>query len=400
MTVVPEPPQTIIDTTKWRGVAFCVAMVGVFAIITGSTPTTFAILLKARGVNPATIGLNAAMTSAGLLCSAFSTPPLVRRMGAVPVAALAVAVVFLALGLMGLISSVEVWFPARFALGAAVGAFYMTNRTWLNAFAGTASRGRVTGLYATVLGGGFALGPFLLAAVGTQGWRPFLVGMVPAAVILVAIGLYGGALPSIAVQARGRALLVNFTLRAPMLVIATGMFALFDQATLALLPTYAAAYGIREQAVAFDLGVLHIGDVALQLAIGWLCDRLGPRTVLAGCAAATALGAILLPLVIQHPLTLWALLFVWGAAAYGLTTASLVELGRTFSDEWVLGGSAAFVMAGGVGGLIGPPIAGGVMALLGTTGLPVFLATAFIALTLAVLLQPVVRQPESMARAP
>lgn len=68
MTACEEHRGATYMMIDWGGVGFCVLMVGVFAIITGSTPSTFSILLKTRGVDPAIIGLNAAMTSAGLLC--------------------------------------------------------------------------------------------------------------------------------------------------------------------------------------------------------------------------------------------------------------------------------------------------------------------------------------------
>jgi len=39
-----------------------------------------------------------------------------------------------------------------------------------------ARRGRIMGLYSSIVSGGFAIGPLSLGLVGTQGWPPFLIG--------------------------------------------------------------------------------------------------------------------------------------------------------------------------------------------------------------------------------
>lgn len=405
MTTTPQAgppsrsePDQITDEPNWSGVACAVGVIGVFAVIAGLNPSLFAILLKDKGINPGLIGLNSAMTQVGLLVSALTIPSLARKIGAVRLALYSLFVILLMFVFMKVFDDILLWFPARFLLGGAIGTFYVVNRTWLNEFAAPQYRGRIIGLYATVLGGGFAAGPFLLAFVGSSGWPPFLIGIIAAAVVIIAILCFSSILPNTKRVGNQRASAISFVPLAPMLMISVAMFALFDQATLALYPSFAAAYGLEETSIALDLGILHIGDVILQFALGWLCDKFGPKRIVVGCAAATALGGLTLPFVMHARPALWALLFIWGAVAYGLTTASLVELGSKFSGEQLLAGSAAFVMAGGLGGLLGPPVAGGFMILLGPNGLPVFLVIAFTLLAVTTAFYPLVRfgrnQPE------
>jgi MFS family permease len=99
---------------------------------------------------------------------------------------------------------------------------------------------------------------------------------------------------------------------APVLLAAVAMFGLFDQATLSLLPAYGLSHGLSVAVSAAALGVLNVGNVVLQVPIGWLADRLPRRHVLAGCAAATVAGCAALPVAVTTPWLLWPLLFVWG----------------------------------------------------------------------------------------
>ena len=101
------------------------------------------------------------------------------------------------------------------------------------------------------------------------------------------------------------------------------------------------------------------------------------------CTTATAVGAVLLPLVAGGGWVLWILVFLWGGFAYGTYTVALIELGDRFTGGLLLAGNAAFAMMWGVAGLIGPSSVGAAMDLAGPIGLPLVLGAMFVALGLA-----------------
>ncbi len=77
----------------------------------------------------------------------------------------------------------------------------------------------------------------------------------------------------------------------------------------------------------------------------------------------------------------FSILFIWGAAAGGLYTMAMVELGDRFAGAELVAGNAAFAIAFGLGGLVGGPVTGAAMDLAGVGGFPwtltlIFLATA------------------------
>jgi len=96
----------------------------------------------------------------------------------------------------------------------------------------------------------------------------------------------------------------------------------------------------------------------LQVPIGLLADRYGRKTLLGVCAAASALGPLLLPSALGTPLLLWPLLFVWGGTLYAFYSQGVALLGEEFAVENLPSANTLFVMVYCCGGVIGPGAGG------------------------------------------
>ncbi|UPK29464.1 MFS transporter [Bradyrhizobium sp. 195] len=375
----------------WEKVVLVTATVGVFAVATGLSSPLLALVLKKELFSDLLIGANAAMTPIGLLTSALCVPRFAQRVGGSRAAVGFALTAAAALVLMAIFPMLWVWFPARFVLGLAIGGFYIVNKAWLNEIAAPAYRGRIVGIYAAVLAAGFSLGPFALALTGSSGWLPFAVGISALLTAALITAIFARRLPGFAVEQR--ASVASFLPRAPVLLVAVGVFGLFDQATLAFLPAFGVRNGFSEQTMAVGLALLNAGNVVLQVPIGWLADRFPRRLVLAGCSVAAAGGAVLLTLAVRHePFALFAFLFVWGACACGVTTVALAELGDRFGGPALLAGSAAFTLSSGVGGMLGGPLTGAAIDKAGDSGLILVLAGAYGLLGLVVAAFPLTRR--------
>ena len=166
---------------------------------------------------------------------------------------------------------------------------------------------------------------------------------------------------------------MSFARKAPMLLAAVGLFAIFDAATLSLIPVYGVRLGLDITTAAYALSVLIMGNIVLQLPIGWLADRFDSRKVMAGLALVTALLLLLLPAAMGSWF-MWPVLFVTGATGYGIYTVALTSLGERFSGHELVQGSAAFATMWGSGALIGAVLGGAMMTWFGPHGLPLSLA--------------------------
>src|SRR5262249_53877452 len=151
-----------------------------------------ALRLAARGLDAWVIGLNAAMFPMAVLAMGPLLPWLLARLGSRKALYLGLSVTALAVLLMPLLPSLGAWFLLRFVGGAAASIQWVISETWLNIIATERDRGRIMGLYASVLGAGIAIGPLMIGAVGIAGALPFALVALAIALAAVPVFLAGG----------------------------------------------------------------------------------------------------------------------------------------------------------------------------------------------------------------
>lgn len=376
-----SPPSSPDAPVARRAILGIVAMAAVFGVQQGVSYPLLALILEAEGHAGTVIGLNAAMLPVGVIAAVPLIAPLAKRLGGVRLALACCAVLVGALAVLMATRDLAVWFAARFFLGMAINGLYVLSETWLNLLVPPTRRGRWLAVYATAVGAGFAIGPALLLATGTAGSAPFVLTI---AITLATAGLVLVAaprLPAIAVET-GHSLRAFLPL-APLLLLAVCGAAAFDQAVLTFLPLYMLGIGAGADAAKLAITALALGNVLLQVPIGWLADRVSRRAAMRTCTTLTLAGALVLPLVATPGPALWLLVFLWGGLAYGVYTVALIELGDRFTGGLLLAGNAAFALMWGVAGLVGPAATGVAMDLAGPQGLPAVLGLLFAGIALA-----------------
>jgi MFS family permease len=329
------------------------------------------------------------MTPLGIIVSSPLIPPLERRFGAWFICVFSLCLAAVLLLLLAVFKDVTAWFVLRFLLGFANSIIFITSEAWINQLAEPGTRGRIIGLYNTIAAAGFALGPLALTVIGSQGWLPFAVGIAGIFMALPIIVMAKDHLPDF--NGEEKVSVFSFVSLAPLLLLAVTAAALFDQVVMSLLPIYSLRHGVTEATASLMLTVLIVGNVLLQIPIGWLADRFSRRYLLSWLAFGTVVGSILLVYWIEGSILIWPMLFIWGAIAFGTYTVAMIDLGDRFSGALLLAGNSAFGVMWGIGGIIGPSIAGVSMDLIGPEGLPLTLGVLFGVLGIAACLMPLGR---------
>jgi MFS family permease len=323
------------------------------------------------------------MSPIGILTSALMIPWLARRFGVKPVilaAAFTTAMIVIAYKVLW---SVEWWFVLRFLQGMSVSTLFVLSESWIVKFAEDGHRGKIVAAYASVLSASFACGPLLISIIGVEGWWPFLIG----AAVLVSAMAPLASVHEPKVDRRSddrRPSLGSFIPKAPILLAAVGIFAVFDAATLSLLSVYGVRMGLEIETASLALTALVAGNVLLQFPIGWLADLYPKRQVMAGCTVATIIGLLVLPFCMGSWL-MWPVLLIIGSTGYGLYGVALAELGDRFHGDELVAGSAAFAAMWGIGALIGATVGGFAMAAFGPHGLPLSLALFLVLFLVAII---------------
>ena len=360
------------DRIAWAAMAGIIATVTVFAVAQGLTYPLLSFILERQGTTPGLIGLSAAMTPLGFIVSAPFIPALARRVGAGRLAVICSLLAALALVAIACWQDVWAWMPLRFMLGVFANPLYVISETWLITIAPAARRGRIMGLYSSIVSGGFAIGPLSLGLVGTQGWPPFAIGIAAFLVCGLTVLAVVPRLPKM--PHGGEATSVGgFFAQAPLLLFAVFAAAAFEQVPLSLFAVYGAALGSAEERIASLIACFIVGNAALQILLGRIAERLGSAPTMLACALVSLGGSLLLPVLFDAWL-IWPVMFAWGGVSFGIYTLSLIQLGERFTGQALIAGNAAFALVWGVGGIVGSPATGMAMQLIGRQGLPASLA--------------------------
>ncbi len=366
MTVEGTLPRE--DRIPWAAMAGTTATVTVFALAQGLTYPLLSFILERQGTTPGLIGLSAAMTPLGFIVSAPFVPALARRLGAAPLAILCSLLAALTLIAIAWTQGIWGWMPLRFLLGFFANPLYVISETWLISIAPAPRRGRIMGLYSSIVSGGFAVGPLSLGLVGTQGWPPFMIGIVAFLLCGLIVLAVVPRLPKVPQEGVATSVGGFFAL-APLLLFAVFAAAAFEQTLLSLFAVYGAALGSAEERTASLITCFIAGNAALQILLGRVAEQIGSTRTMSFCVLASLAGCLLLPSIFDSWL-IWPLVFAWGGVSFGIYTMSLVQLGERFTGQTLIAGNAAFAFVWGIGGIVGSPATGLAMQLLGYQGLP------------------------------
>ena len=357
---------------RFRTVAAISISLAMAALIHGLTLPLLSLILERHGVDEATIGLNVTAQYVTVFVAAPFVTPLLRRFGPAPMISWSL---FASTGIFVLLPvhvDVYFWFVLRMILGVALSFLWIAGEAWVCHIAEERSLGRTVAMYAAVVSVGFALGPAVLAWVGTEGWTPFLVCAAVMAAAAVPMIWIGRTSPRLGGRPSGG--LVRFVALAPVLMLVYLVFSGADAVMLTFLPLYATGAGLAEWQAISLLSVLAIGVIISQPPIGWLVDHMNSMLLMAVMVVVMALCAGVLPLGIAH--TPWNVVTVlgFGAAMGGVYTVSLAMMGRRFKGPDL--GRAATVRSilFCVGAVLAPPVSGAAIDWFGPNGLPFSLA--------------------------
>jgi MFS family permease len=345
-----------------------IATVTVFAVAQGLTYPLLSFILERQGTTPGLVGLSAAMTPLGFILSAPFIPGLARRVGGARLAILCSILAAVTLIAIAWTRDVWAWLPLRFLLGFFANPLYVISETWLISITPALRRGRVMGLYSSIVSGGVAIGPLSLGLVGTEGWPPFMIGIVAFLLCGLIVLAVVPRLPDMPHEGEATSL-SGFFARAPLLSFAVFTAAAFEQVLLSLFAVYGAALGSTEERIASLITCFITGNAVLQILLGRVAEQFGSKRTMLFCVVASLAGCLALSSVLNSWFV-WPLLFVWGGVSFGIYTMSLIQLGERFTGQALIAGNAAFAFVWGIGGIVGSPATGVAMQLIGHQGLP------------------------------
>lgn len=362
------------------------------------------LLLRLKGLDLPTwlAGLFAATAWLGIFLVTPFASAVTRALGRRPTLWLSGLVPVLAGLAFGLTDALPLWFAMQLLAGMASGLRWVLAEAVVAEFSPPAQRGRWIGIFETMVGSTFVVGPTLLAWIGPQS-----LGALWTAVALMLAGLlWSLAIPPLPPEPDAHEAEVGWrgvwrALREhPVIMLAGFTGGFFESGLTAILPLYGLALGLGAAAAALLVSSSGLGSSLLMLPAGLLADRLGRHgpggfwgdarqtwlQLMRIFAAVTLAGSLLLPWVADQPGLAWPIAFVWGGAGGCLYTLSMIDIGSRERGITLVNSTAVLVMAYTLGGVLAPALGAAALQWSPRLGFPALLL-AVAATGLAMLLR-------------
>nr|CAD6418223.1 MFS transporter [Rhizobium sp. Q54] len=365
-----------VEEIHWPSLIAAISAISAVGIAIGLGLPLLSIILEKRGISSTLIGLNSAMAGVAAMIAAPITTRLAHDFGVART--MLWAVVISAVSGLGFYyaDAFWMWFPLRFAFHGATTTLFILSEFWINAAAPPRRRGLVLGIYATVLAVGFAMGPLLFSAIGSEGIAPFLVGA--GAILLAALPIYIARHENPVLDEKPERHFLRYIFLVPTATAAVFVFGAVEAGGLSLFPIYAVRTGFSEAQAALLLTVMGVGNMVFQIPLGMYSDRLRDRRPLLALMAVTGLvGSLLLPFLIENWVLTAVVLLFWGGCVSGLYTVGLAHLGSRLTGADLAAANAAFVFCYAVGTVAGPQAIGAAIDITGNHGFAWALAAFF-----------------------
>jgi cyanate permease len=341
-----------------------------------------AVVLRGGGLGDAWVGLLCGLPWLGLFIISPVIPKIVLHLGlqrTVLTGILTSIVVFI--GFL-LTRSVAMWSLLLFLQGGTLALRWAAMDSWIAAAAPDNTRGRLVGLYEMVASLSMAAGPAVLAMVGIGGRAPFSVCLILAALAAILI-LAAGREPPIPAVARAQMQKRRIFSLERAAYIGIFLVGFTESSDVSLLPVCALGLGLAPRAAALLVVLVQSGVAGGAVAFGVLAGWLNRRGILFTGGLLVTISPLLLP-VLAHGAAAWPLLLVWGLAQGSLFTLGMVVLGARFQGPALAPAVALAMGVYTVGGIVGPPCIGALLAAVGPYGLTYGLAgLSFIGLAAA-----------------
>lgn len=353
--------------------------------------------LTALGAPEALIGLFAASAWVGILLVTPFASALTRWLGRRPTLWLSGAVAVIAGIGYGLpvegSAALALWFGLRVMAGMASGLRWVLAEAMVAEFSKPEQRGRNVGLFETMVGSTFIIGPGLLAAVGPSGNTALWLSVASLAVGL----LWALWIPPLPPEHDAREAHVGWrgvwtALRAHPVLMAAGFCGgFFESGLTAIMPLYGLVLGLSAAAAALLVSASGLGSALLMLPVGMLADRMGRARgphesvgdvrlrLMRACAAVTLLATLAIPWTASTPWLAWPVAFAWGGAGGCLYTLAMIDIGSRERGVTLVNSTAVLVLAYTLGGVLAPSLTGAALQWSPQLGLPTMLITVALA---------------------
>lgn len=339
-----------------RAVSSLLSTMTLIGLCVGMTSTLLSLRGTMEGFTTVTIGLIMSAYFVGYLFGATRAPKDIRRVGYIRAFGGLAALASVAVLVQAIWIDPIVWLIMRFISGFAISALFVIAESWLNTMADNRNRGAMLSVYLVLIYGGLVVGQLILGFADPATFVPFAIIALLINVSLIPI------LATITVEPtthEAKKVPLKLLLEQAPLGIVT---AFIMQACSAMFygvgPVYATAIGLSVTQVTIFMAAFLFGGMVLQTPVGLLSDRFDRRIVLAFCALTSAVLALILAQIPgTQPVLIYAVMIALGGSLLPLYSLAMAHTNDYLTKDQMIGATGAIVKVGGIGAIVGAPLA-------------------------------------------
>ncbi len=328
---------------------------------------------QAEGFSAVALGLLGTGWAIGYVSGCIMTARLVARVGHIRAFGAMAAIAAISVLGSALLVTPAAWIILRALCGFCFAGAAMIVESWLTEQTQPSNRGKVFGVYTMVNLGATTAGQLMLTTGDPNGFVFFAIAAIFYCMALVPTAISSTTTPAplVTVSLDLKALWRN----SPVAVIAVLFVGMSNSAFGTLAAVYADRVGLVLTAVALFTSIPILAGALVQIPVGWLSDKIDRRHVLIGLALLALLADLAFLLLSPESrilnLTLAGILGGSIFAMYPVIVAHANDHAKPGTAIQISGG---LLLLYGVGGIVGPLVAGWAMADLADRAL--FLVTA------------------------
>jgi MFS family permease len=303
----------------------------------------------------------------GFLAGSKFTLDALSRVGHIRVYSALASLLAAAMISVGLVSEPVAWVGLRFATGVSIAGIYVVAESWLNDLADNDNRGRLLAIYNVIAAAAFGGGQFLISAFNARLVSGYALAAILTSLAVAPVALSEASAPPVISPKE------PVSLRELAAVVPTGVGSCFlvgiaHGALGGMAAIYATRVGLSLARTSFFVTAPMVGGVLFQWPISAASDDLDRRAVgLVAAIGGVISGALLLLGPSNHPMA-WVLMALVGGASYPLYSIAGAYTNDWVKPEQVNAAASQLIALYGIGAIMGPFVAAGLMIAFGPIG--------------------------------
>jgi MFS family permease len=337
---------------------------GALMLGAGLQSTLLGLRATLEGFTPVVTGAIMSCYYVGYVFGTLIAPPLLRQVGHIRVFAALAAVASMSILVQGSFVNPFSWGIMRLVSGLCFAGIYVVAESWLNDRATRSNRGALFAMYMIVCYVGLGAAQFLLVLSDPRTPNPFMLVSVLISLAMVPIVLSARQVPERAAPRKVR--LLELYRDSPLGLVGVMTSGLISSIIFSMGPVYARLSGLETSSVAAFMAVSILAAVATQYPVGRMSDRMDRRTMIAAVCTLAMLVASSIVIFRDMPHALFlALAALFSGSSLTLYSLSVSHVNDKLEPAQMVAASSALLLLNGSAAVIGPLLAGSVMAAFG-----------------------------------